>query len=116
MDLDYAKLLDDRRSVTGYVNFLAEGSVAWQSKTQASVALSTMDETYMTLAAEVQEVEHHRMVFEELGFSVAQPTVIKEDIRHATFCRPRGEPFKDQTYRCKVSLRQRRDSTWRRQS
>ena len=66
-------------SVTGYVNFLAEGPVTWQSKTQVSVALSTMEAEYMALAAEVQEVEHHRMVFEELGFSVAQPTVIKED-------------------------------------
>ena len=33
----------------------------------------------MALAAEVQEVEHHQMVFEELGFTVVQPTVTTED-------------------------------------
>ena len=57
VDSDYANSLDDRRSVTGYVNFLASGPVTWQSKTQQSVALSTMEAEYMELAAEVQEVE-----------------------------------------------------------
>ena len=33
----------------------------------------------MALAAEVQEVEMQRMVFEELGLPVMQPTVIRED-------------------------------------
>ena len=79
VDSDYANSLDDRRSVTGYVNFLASGPVTWQSKTQQSVALSTMEAEYMALAAEVQEVEQQRMVFEELGLPVVQPTIIKED-------------------------------------
>ena len=47
--------------------------------TQALVALSTMEAEYMALAAEVQEVEMQQMVFEKLGFSIAQPTVIRED-------------------------------------
>ena len=33
----------------------------------------------MAFVAEFQEMKHHRMVFEELGISIAQPTVIKED-------------------------------------
>ena len=33
----------------------------------------------MALAAEVQEVEHQRMVMDELGLPVVQPTIIKED-------------------------------------
>ena len=57
VDLDYANSVDDRTSVTGYVNFLASEPVTWQSKTQASVALSTMEAEYTALAAEVQEVE-----------------------------------------------------------
>ena len=79
VDSDYANSVDDRRSVTGYVNFLASGPVTWQSKTQQSVALSTMEAEYMALAVEVQEVEHQRMVFDELGLPVVQPTIIKED-------------------------------------
>ena len=56
VDSDYANLLDDRRSVTVYVNILASGPVTSQSKTQQSVALSTMEAEYMALAAEVHEV------------------------------------------------------------
>ena len=33
----------------------------------------------MALAAEVQEVEMQRMVFEELGLPMLQPTIIRED-------------------------------------
>ena len=29
VDADYANLLDDRRSITGYVNFMSGGSVTW---------------------------------------------------------------------------------------
>ena len=38
VDSDYANSLDDRRSITGYVNFIAEAPVTWQCKTQQSVA------------------------------------------------------------------------------
>ena len=36
VDADYANSVDDRRSITGYVNFLAEGPITWQSKTQVA--------------------------------------------------------------------------------
>ena len=79
VDSDYANSVDDRRSVTCYVNVLASRPVTRQSKTQALGALSTMKAEYIALAAEVQEVDMQLMVFEELGLSIAQPTVIKED-------------------------------------
>ena len=53
--------------------------MTWQSKTQASVALFTMETEYIALAAEVQEVEIQRMVFKELREPVMQPTVTGED-------------------------------------
>ena len=76
---NYANSLDDRRSVTGYVNFLAEGPVTWQSLTQASVALSSMEAEYMALAAEVQEIDQQWMIFKELGLPASHPTNIRED-------------------------------------
>ena len=79
VDSDYANSLDDRRSITGYVNMLAEAPVTWQCKTQQSVALSTLEAEYMALAAEVQETDYQRMVFEELGVPLLKPSVIKED-------------------------------------
>ena len=79
VDADYANSLDDRRSVTGFVNFMAEGPVTWQSKTQASVALSTMEAEYMALAAETQEAIWQMMVLQELGVEISSPIVIRED-------------------------------------
>ena len=79
VDSDYANSIDDRRSVTGYINFIAEAPYTWQSKTQPSVALSTLEAEYMALAAEVQETDHQRMLFQELGVELVTPTVIKED-------------------------------------
>ena len=79
VDADYANSIDDRRSITGYVNFLVEGPITWQSKTQVSVVLSSMEAEYMALAAETQEAIWLRMVFDELGVQVAGPMVIRED-------------------------------------
>ena len=79
VDADYANSLDDRRSVTGFVNFMAEGPVTWQSRTQASVALSTMEAEYMALAAETQEAIWQMMVLQELGVEISGPIVIRED-------------------------------------
>ena len=63
---DYANSLDDMRSVTEYVNFLAEGSVTLQSRTQASVSLYSMVAKYISLAVEVQQTDQQRMMFKEL--------------------------------------------------
>ena len=79
VDVDYANSQDDRRSVTGYVNFKAEGPITWQSLTQASVALSTMEAEYTALAEDTQQAIWLKMVFEELGVQVAGPIVIRED-------------------------------------
>ena len=58
---------------------MAEGPITWQSKTQASVALSTIEAEYMALAAETQEAIWLRMVLEELGVQIAGPVVVRED-------------------------------------
>ena len=79
VDADYANSMDDRRSITGYVNFMSGGPVTWQSKNQTSVALSTMEAEYMALAAETQVAIWLRMVLEELGVQMAGPVVIRED-------------------------------------
>ena len=79
VNYDFVNSVDGSRSVTGYVTFLASGPVTSQSKTQQSVALSTLDAEYIALAAEMQEAEHQRMEFYELGLPVVQLTIIKDD-------------------------------------
>ena len=46
-DLDFAGDLDKRKSTTGYVFTLADGTVSWLSKLQTVVALSTIEVEYM---------------------------------------------------------------------
>ena len=36
---------------------------------------------YIALAVEVQETDKQRLIFEELGLPVSQPTIIREDIK-----------------------------------
>ncbi len=42
-DADWAGDLDSRGSTTGYAIYAAGGPIAWQSKLQTTVAVSTME-------------------------------------------------------------------------
>ena len=51
VDADYAADTDSRRSVTGHLFMLAGAPYSWQSRQQASVALSTIESEYMEACA-----------------------------------------------------------------
>jgi hypothetical protein len=78
-DADYANNVDNRRSITGYVFVFAGAPLTWNSMTQHSVALSTMEAEYFAVCKAVQEAIYLRMLFEESGMKVDTPSVIKED-------------------------------------
>lgn len=54
-DADWANDEQDRRSITGYVFLLQGGAVAWNSRKQQTVALSTTEAEYMAMGAATQE-------------------------------------------------------------
>jgi hypothetical protein len=55
-DSDWATCVDTRKSVTGWVVFMAGAPVAWQSKLQAIVTSSSMEAEYLALYAVVCEI------------------------------------------------------------
>ena len=70
---------EGRRSRTGYVVRLGHSTVAWGSKLQHTVALSTVEAEYMALAVGVQEAVFMRQLMEDLGHKQQEATTIHED-------------------------------------
>ena len=55
-DADWAGDPDSRKSTTGYVVYAAGGPIAWQSKLQTTIAVSTMEAEYMAAFGAIQEL------------------------------------------------------------
>jgi hypothetical protein len=79
VDADHARDPDSRRSVTGYMFILADGPVSWNSKQQASVALSSMEAEYMAASAACQEAVWLDRVLKELGNTNNNAIILFED-------------------------------------
>lgn len=71
-DADWASDIDDRKSCTGYVFKLQNGSISWASKKQPTVALSSVEAEYMALSMASQEAFWIRQTLGEL---------LNEDVR-----------------------------------
>ena len=54
-DADYAKDLETRRSISGYIFLLNGGAISWKCQRQRSTALSTAEAEYMALAEASKE-------------------------------------------------------------
>jgi hypothetical protein len=69
-DSDYANDIEDKRNIFGYVFFLSGGAVAWSSKKQPVVTLSTTKAEYVAVvAARVCHNIWMKRVLNSLGFS-----------------------------------------------
>lgn len=65
-DADYAGDLDTRRSTSGSVFTLGSGSIAWSSRRQQCVSLSTTESEYIALSQGVQELTWLKLFIGEL--------------------------------------------------
>lgn len=82
-DADWAGDLDDRHSTSGYVLLLAGGAIAWLSKKQATVALSTAEAEYIALSNIAQEIAWLKNLLGEIGVDSSDPILVNEDNQSA---------------------------------
>ena len=82
-DSDWGNDVNDRRSVTGWVFFLHDGAVSWQSHKQPTVALSSVEAEYMATTQATREAVWWRAFLTELGMPPAAATTIHSDSQGA---------------------------------
>jgi hypothetical protein len=80
-DADWGGDLDTRRSTTGYLFKVWGGLVAWKSKRQPTVALSTTEAEYMASSAATRQATWLRVLLNDLGagLPVDEPISINND-------------------------------------
>ena len=69
----------DRKSISGYVTTIAGGAIAWSSKKQQTVALSTAEAEYIAATHITKQVLWHRSLYTELKFSLPTTSTIFTD-------------------------------------
>jgi hypothetical protein len=67
-DLDWAQG-ESRKSICGYVVEMGGGAIAWASKQQSIVALSSCEAEYMACTHAIKQILWYRSLMQELGFT-----------------------------------------------
>jgi len=78
-DANFARDTDSRRSTSGFIFMLAGAPISWQSRAQATVALSSTEAEYIALSAAAQEAIWLLQVLREFRFLITSPVVLYED-------------------------------------
>ncbi|KRX12999.1 Retrovirus-related Pol polyprotein from transposon TNT 1-94 [Trichinella nelsoni] len=78
-DSDWAGGADSRRSTVGYIMTFCNGPIAWSSKVQKMIALSSVEAEYMSLTEGVKEVKWIRQLLMDFGRDQVTPTPLSSD-------------------------------------
>jgi hypothetical protein len=78
-DSDYGGDIDTRKSVTGYIVEYAGVPIAWKSRLQKSVALSSTEAEYYAISECVTEMMYCRNILEFLGIEIQLPMTLRVD-------------------------------------
>ncbi|PKU81762.1 Retrovirus-related Pol polyprotein from transposon TNT 1-94 [Dendrobium catenatum] len=75
-DSDWAGDHHDRKSTTGYCNFLGDTLISWSVKKQSTIARSSTEAEYRAIAAVTTEIIWLRRLLQELNFAQSTPTTL----------------------------------------
>lgn len=78
-DANWAGDVDTRRSTSGYVFKIADSTISWSSRKQATVAKSTTEAEYVSLSQATQEAIWMRQLLSDVGHKADKPTLLYED-------------------------------------
>ena len=78
-DSDWAGLIDDMKSTSGYAFSLGSGIFSWASKKQATVAQSIVEAEYVVAAEATSQAIWLRKIFKDMGEKQNGPTTINCD-------------------------------------
>eukprot|EP01082_Thalassiosira_pseudonana_P004207 g3736.t1 g3736 contig13:32484-34808(-) len=84
-DSDYATDPDTRRSTSGYILYLREVPIAWKSKAQQSVSLSSTEAEWIALSEAVKEIKFVVNLLESMKIKVNYPIKCRVDNIGAIF-------------------------------
>ena len=82
-DSDWAGCKLTRKSITGYIIYLNGGPIAWKSRMQSVIALSSCEAEYLALTETVKEVMWQQQNLRELGIHIETPVTIHADNKAA---------------------------------
>lgn len=74
-----------RRSRTGFVVLMCKAAVAWGSRLQVTVCLSTVEAEYVSLCTAAQELKYILQLLEGFGISLTKPLILYEDNKGCVF-------------------------------
>jgi hypothetical protein len=78
VDSDWGNNEDDRKSYTGFAFIMSGGAIAWESRKQKTVALSSTEAEYMALSEGCKEAIFLQGLLEEL-FDVKESVILCND-------------------------------------
>uniref|UniRef100_A0A5S6QJX2 Reverse transcriptase Ty1/copia-type domain-containing protein n=1 Tax=Trichuris muris TaxID=70415 RepID=A0A5S6QJX2_TRIMR len=79
VDADWAGDQADRKSTSGYAFKVGTSTVAWSSRKQSFVALSSTEAEYIAASEACRDLLWIRQVLEDIGIEQVEPTIVYED-------------------------------------